>query len=219
MTDKVKTPVVVASFFNPDVTSGLTIRNEDLTAIAVAKYEEALLSEQKVAAKSLSDANTLTHKLEGELVKTKEAVAKEAMTPLLTKYLKYISDLGLASGGKMSPDFLTREDYDQEQDKNVFKVGVNHPDLPGSRTAWEVIEKPQSVTDFEKSISDSQQNAAAITQRLYEIKKALGRMDLVERQAKATMATHILRQTDKGTELVDSILATISGGNITRLLT
>jgi len=189
----------------------MDVTKEDLVAIKVAAYEKNLVTEQKAVSKTIIILNKELKTAEIALV---DQIQKDCdsfinTTPGIKQIIKGMETLGLKAKATMTP-YKAEILFSDKADPNPWNLNmscsIKENERYGSGLSFiNDIAVSVDVIKLRDQIKDLSDKLDKEKKYSFEIKKSLGSISTLERQARAQFATHALSSTAEGQVVLDNI--------------
>lgn len=176
----------------------IEIGTSDLVAIRVAQVERDLTAKRKEAEKKQREVT----KVQKEAARERDelvVVLVETEIPQIAQATTAMETLGLKGPTSTSK-------IDEKGGKLVVTISAPQPSggYGNPQTSTKTLTLTTAIREKVETIRELDDEIAAIKDELVDIRKELGGLGRVERQAKAAIATNVLRDMEGGAELIEA---------------
>jgi hypothetical protein len=178
------------------VNINLKIENNDLVAIKVAKVETDLLNQQETLLAKMNEVKKDLTKTTKELEKAAQALAEAHFAPV-REAVKVMKDVFPATV-KVACEFRN----DKKKLSAVCRLDQGNYNNITKETE---IEINGDVLALIKKTEDLNDALTKVSEELIKIKRGLGMISTLERQARAKLATETLSRTEEGQKILSSL--------------
>lgn len=191
------------TFLAPEVISKMEITKEDLVAIAMAKKERELMTARAAKDREIKDVASQIQNSQKEIAKSVDlavnAAAKTAGEAVVAT---------LKVHGWPDANYAVTHSFTDKQinyNLQIKTADKNSRYNDGGISQTQILPFTDDQVSINEKIVALNEKYQSIQNEAVEIRKEIGNMPSLERQARAALAARVLENTEEGRALLDSI--------------